>query len=283
MVSSGKTSLFARRYILPALPPTSQRIRPFRRTASCLITNITQRAHFYGTRVKIERDDDPSPSSPSSPLTPYLRTCLTDTSPQNNNEFCISFLGTSSGSPTMHRNASCTALRLGGITHLFDCAEGTSRQLIHSRITLSSITKIFISHLHGDHIYGLISIILEVQVAMKLKKQAYERSSSSHKHTNKKFKQQVVDEKPTLEIYGPPGLYNYICFNLALSLVKMNYLNVVVTELVGGSQERGWMNNTYGGLGGMGNGRRGRRNVYLSHYPEVEIGLLSRRYLEMVS
>jgi hypothetical protein len=53
--------------------------------------------------------------------------------------------------------------------------------------------------------------------------------------------------------------------------------------LVGGSQERGWMNNTYGGLGGMGNGRRGRRNVYLSHYPEVEIGLLSRRYLEMVS
>lgn len=120
-------------------------------------------------------------------------------------------------------------------------------------------------------------------MAMKLKKQAYERSSSSHKHTNKKFKQQVVDEKPTLEIYGPPGLYNYICFNLALSLVKMNYLNVVVTELVGGSQERGWMNNTYGGLGGMGNGRRGRRNVYLSHYPEVEIGLLSRRYLEMVS
>lgn len=122
-------------------------------------------------------------------------------------------------------------------------------------------------------------------MAVKLMKQAYEsrkpRSSSSSSPHKQKFKHEVVDDKPTLEIYGPPGLYNYICFNLALSLVKMNYLNVIVTELVGGTQERG-MVNIYGGAG-MGNGRRGRRNVYLSHYPEVEIGLLTRKYLEIVS
>lgn len=58
-------------------------------------------------------------------------------------------------------------------------------------------------------------------------------------------------------------------------------MNVVVTELVGGGQERGPMNT--GQSTGMGNGRRGRRNVFLSHYPEVEFGLLTRKYLEMVS
>ena len=90
----------------------------------------------------------------------------------------------------------------------------------------------------------------------------------------------MMEERPTLEIFGPPGLYNYIAMTLALSCAKLNYLNVVVTELVGGREERGQTSNTSGGLG---NGRRGRRNVFLSHYPEVETGLLKKGYLEKVS
>lgn len=176
----------------------------------------------------------------------------------------------------MHRNGSCTALRLGGLTYLFDCAEGTARQIIHSRIALGSVTKIFISHLHGDHVYGIVPVILEVQVAFKLMKQAL---MENPKKSKKKRHQSTLVEMPVLEIYGPPGLYNYIAMTLALSCAKLNYLNVVVTELVGGRNERGPMNSG----SDLGNGRRGRRNVFLSQYPEVERGTLTRRYLEMVS
>ena len=164
-------------------------------------------------------------------------------------------------------------LRFGGETYLFDCAEGTVRQLIYSRISLSSITKIFISHLHGDHVYGIVPVILEVQVAIKLRKQALADNPNGSK---KKRHRAMLEGKPTLEIYGPPGLYNFISMTLALSCAKLNYLNVVVTELVGGREERGPNN------AAMGNGRRGRRNVFLSHYPEVEAGSLSRKYLEVV-
>ncbi|KAL3784981.1 hypothetical protein HJC23_011182, partial [Cyclotella cryptica] len=234
----------------------------------------------YGTKTRIELIP-PSPTSQTSkpsPIAPYLRSSLTGiydpaTNP-NNVEFCLSFLGTSSGSPTMHRNASSTALRLGGMTFLFDCAEGTSRQLLFCRIGLSSISKLFVSHLHGDHVYGLVPLLLSIQVAAKLAKQAKEENRMKWKRRSPT----MVENRPTLEIYGPPGLYNYIAMNLALSCAKLNYLNVVVTELVGGKEERGQTNNSAVGLG---NGRRGRRNVFLSHYPEVETGLLKRRFLEM--
>lgn len=113
-------------------------------------------------------------------------------------------------------------------------------------------------------------------MAIKLMKQAIEANPRRNK---KRRHQAILDVRPTLEIYGPPGLYNYIAMTLALSCAKMNYLEVVVTELVGGREERGPVMNA---SEGMGNGRRGRRNVFLSHYPEVETGLLKRRYLEMV-
>jgi len=99
------------------------------------------------------------------------------------------------------------------------------------------------------------------------------------RRTKKRRHHAMVHTRPTLEIYGPPGLYNYVAMNMALSCVKLNYLNVVVTEFVGGREERGPIRSRDEETR---NGRRGRRNIFLSHYPEVEMGLLKRRYLEMV-
>jgi hypothetical protein len=120
---------------------------------------------------------------------------------------------------------------------------------------------------------------LEIQVAAKLAKQAAD-GKSTKRNTRKRRNMTMMDDRPTLEIYGPPGLYNYIAMTLALSCAKVNYLNVIVTELIGGREERGPMEKS---SAGMGNGRRGRRNVFLSTYPELEMGLVKRRYLEMVS
>jgi ribonuclease Z len=73
----------------------------------------------------------------------------------------ITFLGTSAGVPTRARNVSCVALRLPqrGEAWLFDCGEGTQHQLLRSDLNISQITRVFITHLHGDHVYGLMGLL----------------------------------------------------------------------------------------------------------------------------
>ena len=73
----------------------------------------------------------------------------------------ITFLGTSSGVPTLTRNVSSLALKLSQTAEvwLFDCGEGTQHQLMKSNIKSSQIKKIFITHMHGDHIYGLPGLL----------------------------------------------------------------------------------------------------------------------------
>jgi ribonuclease Z len=73
----------------------------------------------------------------------------------------ITFLGTSAGVPTRARNVSCVALRLPqrGEVWLFDCGEGTQHQLLRSDLNVSQLTRVFITHMHGDHVYGLMGLL----------------------------------------------------------------------------------------------------------------------------
>ena len=71
----------------------------------------------------------------------------------------IIFLGTSSAVPTTFRNHASIALKAFGEIFLFDCGEGTQRQMANIRISPMKIKYIFISHLHGDHILGLPGLI----------------------------------------------------------------------------------------------------------------------------
>ena len=60
------------------------------------------------------------------------------------------FFGTSSAVPSMHRNTSSLAMRFGGMTWLFDCGEGTQRQMLHTpTIRMGQINRVFVTHLHG--------------------------------------------------------------------------------------------------------------------------------------
>ncbi|MBC1215956.1 ribonuclease Z [Trichormus variabilis ARAD] len=97
----------------------------------------------------------------------------------------ITFLGTSSGVPTRARNVSSVALRLPQRAELwlFDCGEGTQHQILRSDLKVSQLSRIFITHLHGDHIFGLMGLLASCGLAGNVQR---------------------------VDIYGPSGLNEYI-------------------------------------------------------------------------
>ena len=110
----------------------------------------------------------------------------------------ITFLGTSSGVPTLTRNVSSLALKLSQKAEvwLFDCGEGTQHQLIKSTIKSSQIRKIFITHMHGDHIYGLPGLLATLGLSGNSK---------------------------GIDIYGPSNLKNFISSALKNSYCKISF------------------------------------------------------------
>jgi ribonuclease Z len=119
----------------------------------------------------------------------------------------VTFLGTGSGAPSTRRNVSGIALRFvqTGKWWLFDCGEGTQHQILRSPLKVSQLEKIFITHLHGDHLYGLIGLL----------------ASRSLRN----------DEASAVELYGPPGVDRYIQAVMDVSPVHLHYpLHVHVVE-----------------------------------------------------
>ncbi|KDQ29309.1 hypothetical protein PLEOSDRAFT_1103337 [Pleurotus ostreatus PC15] len=111
----------------------------------------------------------------------------------------ITFLGTASAQPSSTRNHSSLALRLGGDVWLFDCGEATQHQLQRSTVKLGKVEKIFITHTHGDHIFGLIPVL-----ASRL------NGAGGTVDDADDPRHQVDHQMPPLEIYGPYGTRAYV-------------------------------------------------------------------------
>ena len=79
----------------------------------------------------------------------------------------VTFLGTSSGVPTRARNVSSVALRLPQRSELwlFDCGEATQHQFLRSELRVSQLSRIFITHMHGDHVFGLPGLLASLGMA----------------------------------------------------------------------------------------------------------------------
>ena len=73
--------------------------------------------------------------------------------------FKIHILGCGSALPTLQHNASSQVVEIRGKMFMVDCAEGTQTQLRRSKINFQRLQAVFISHLHGDHCFGLIGMI----------------------------------------------------------------------------------------------------------------------------
>jgi ribonuclease Z len=97
--------------------------------------------------------------------------------------FSITFLGTSSGTPTVARAHSAIALQLDGEIILFDCGEGTQRQMMKAKTSMMKVRRIFITHWHADHSLGLGGLIQTMS---------------------------LLGRTEALEIYGPSGTKKYM-------------------------------------------------------------------------
>ena len=71
----------------------------------------------------------------------------------------FTILGTSSAIPTKERNHPAVYFQWGGEAFLFDCGEGTQRQIQIAELSFYKIDKIFVTHLHGDHVLGLPGLL----------------------------------------------------------------------------------------------------------------------------
>jgi ribonuclease Z len=75
-------------------------------------------------------------------------------------KFELTILGTSAAVPTLNRHLSGQVLNVHDDLYLIDCGEGTQFRLSEYNIKKTKINQIFISHLHGDHFFGLFGLLI---------------------------------------------------------------------------------------------------------------------------
>ena len=85
----------------------------------------------------------------------------------------ITILGCYSATPRKDKHTSSQLIEINGKLFLIDCGEGTQMQLRKAKIKFNRINHIFISHLHGDHFYGLIGLISTFRLTGRTKTLIY--------------------------------------------------------------------------------------------------------------
>ncbi|VVB58944.1 Ribonuclease Z [Candidatus Anstonella stagnisolia] len=84
--------------------------------------------------------------------------------------FKIIFLGTAASTPSIERNLPSIALVREGSAYLFDCGEGTQRQMLKFGISYAKVRSIFLSHLHLDHVLGIFGLSQTIKLNLQGKK-----------------------------------------------------------------------------------------------------------------
>ncbi len=111
--------------------------------------------------------------------------------------FSLSILGSGSATPTLQRHATAQLLGYDADDYLIDCGEHTQVQLLRYKFRPGRLKYIFISHLHGDHYFGLIGLLTSLSLAQR--------------HDD-------------LWLFGPPGLDEIITLQLKHSETRLSYL-----------------------------------------------------------
>ena len=118
----------------------------------------------------------------------------------------LTFLGTGAATPSRTRNVTSVGLQFDqrSALWLFDCGEGTQHQILRSPLRLSQLEHLFITHLHGDHFFGLLGLLASRSL------------------------QEGSDSPVTL--HGPAGLDEYL--RCAMSVSRMRFRYPLTVEVV---------------------------------------------------
>jgi ribonuclease Z len=119
----------------------------------------------------------------------------------------LTFLGTSAGIPTRERGLSALALRTdAGALWLVDCGEGTQQRMLAAGLRLARVSRVLLTHLHGDHCFGLPGLLATAG---------------------------VLGRREPIEVAGPVGLRAWLDATLAATHTHLPY-PLAPTELVPG-------------------------------------------------
>ncbi|MFZ9387126.1 MAG: ribonuclease Z [Chitinophagaceae bacterium] len=110
--------------------------------------------------------------------------------------FAVTILGNNSAVPAFDRHPTSQVVTFDGSNYLVDCGEGTQIQLINYKIRRSKISHIFISHLHGDHYFGLVGLLNTLS---------------------------LLKHQQELHLFGPNPLYEIIQLQLKVADTKLCY------------------------------------------------------------
>ena len=111
--------------------------------------------------------------------------------------FSVTILGNNSAVPAYERYSTSQLISHNGNKFLVDCGEGTQMQLMRYKIRYSRISHIFISHLHGDHYFGLIGLLNSFG---------------------------LLNRQQDLQVYGPAGLQEIIALQLQAASTRLPFL-----------------------------------------------------------
>ena len=121
----------------------------------------------------------------------------------------LTILGCHSATPRVNAHPTSQYLEINNRHFLIDCGEGTQRQMRKHKIGFSKINHIFISHLHGDHFFGLIGLISTFG---------------------------ILNREKELHIYGPKGLKEVTTLQLKVSKSYSKY-DIIFHELTSKESE----------------------------------------------
>ena len=124
----------------------------------------------------------------------------------------VVFLGTSGSVPTLKRSLPCVVVQCPKVQWMFDCGENVQHQMMGSKVSFHRKMKIFITHLHGDHVLGLPGLLQTMA---------------------------LMERKVSLQIYGPVGLKRFLectaetlnfCVKYPLEIIEIANEGTVVQE-----------------------------------------------------
>jgi len=95
----------------------------------------------------------------------------------------VVFLGTAGSVPTPKRSLPAVLIQRKGEQIMFDCGEGVQRQMVKAKVGFHKKMKIFVTHMHGDHVLGLPGLLQTMA---------------------------LLDREKKLDIYGPPGIKRFL-------------------------------------------------------------------------